>query len=211
MRSPCLQYKMHINKMADHRKSCLRPKLSWIWVVSVANGYAAAIQMPVSIVDQRRWPVSPVCMVTDRQTDRRDHITSCKIVWGNNWVLVLICYSRHTETPSQTHNTTHTRTNTLTSTTHEHNTQALSHTHKHHTLAKTYGVLVVWAQSTRSKSQWLWDVPSSSPGHCSCFQWQHPLTTNTACWTDNLITDGFNVCVFMCVYVVCTACGHLEE
>ena len=39
-----------------------------------------------------------------------------------------------------------------------------------------------------------------------------PDNKNTAHWTYNkLIIDWFTVCVFMCVYVVCTACGCLEE
>ena len=54
MLPPCLQYRMYENKMADHRKSFLRPKLSRIRVVSVANGYAATIQTSISIADIQR-------------------------------------------------------------------------------------------------------------------------------------------------------------
>ena len=54
MLPPCLQCKMYENKMADHRKSCLRPKLLQIRVVSVANGYAATIQTSISIADIQR-------------------------------------------------------------------------------------------------------------------------------------------------------------
>ena len=54
MLPPCLQYKMYQNKVADHRKSCLRPKLPRIRVVLVANGYAATIQTLISIADIQR-------------------------------------------------------------------------------------------------------------------------------------------------------------
>ena len=49
----CLQYKMRENKMADHRKSCLRAKLPPIPVMSVTNRYAATMEMSISIVDVR--------------------------------------------------------------------------------------------------------------------------------------------------------------